>query len=235
MMDILNSFIDGSTVPALTAILLGILTSVSPCPLATNIAAVSYLSKDLKNAKSALLNGAYYALGRAASYTLLAAVIYFGFSAFKISGFVQGWGERLFGPLLIMISLAMLGVIRIDLPSSSGGLEKARFWLARKGSYGVFLLGALFALAFCPYSAMLFFGVLIPLVLKSAGGLLLPLLFALGTGLPVIVFSFLIAFSAQKIGKAFRVAQAVEKFMRYAAAFVFMAIGIYYLRFLAHF
>lgn len=229
-MDILNALIDNNTIPSLTAFLLGILTSISPCPLATNIAAVAYLSKNLKTVKNTLANGAYYALGRAVSYTLLAVLIYYGLSAFQISKSVQGWGEKLFGPLLVFMGLAMLDIIKIKLPSGGGKLEKIKLWLADKGGLGAFLLGALFALAFCPYSAVLFFGALIPLVLKSSGGLLLPPLFALGTGLPVIVFSFVIAFSAQKLGQAFQTMQKIEMIARWAVAVTFLAVGIYYLR-----
>ncbi len=227
-MELLNALIDNT----ITAILLGVLTSISPCPLSTNIAAIAYLSKNLKTVKNTLANGIYYALGRAASYTLLAVLIYYGLSSFQISKSVQGWGDKLLGPLLLFIGLAMLNVIKIKLPSGNGKLERIKLWLATKGSLGVFFLGAIFALAFCPYSAVLFFGALIPLILKSSGGLVLPVLFAFGTSLPVIVFSFLIAFSAQKIGKAFQAMQTVEKFMRRAVALIFLVIGAYYLRFL---
>ena len=235
MMDILNALIDSNTIPAFTAFLLGVLTSISPCPLATNIAAVAYLSQSLKNVKNTLANGAYYALGRAASYTLLAILIYYGLSAFQISKSVQGWGEKLLGPLLIFMGLAMLNVVKIKLPSGGGRLEKIKFWLAGKGGLGAFLLGSLFALAFCPYSAVLFFGALIPLALKTSGGLLLPPLFALGTGLPVIIFSFVIAYSTQKLGRAFQAIQKIEKILRYAVAAIFLLIGAYYLRFLIGF
>lgn len=228
-MDILNALIDGNAVPALAAFLLGILASISPCPLATNIAAVAYLSRNLKTAKNTLANGGYYAFGRAASYTLLAILIYYGLSAFQISSSVQGWGEKLLGPLLILMGFAMLGVVKIKLPASGGKLQRVKLWLAGQGGCGAFMLGALFALAFCPYSAVLFFGALIPLVMESSGGLLLPPLFALGTGLPVIVFSFLIAFSAQKLGAAFQVMQKTEKITRYLAALVFILTGVYYI------
>ncbi|MCX6758186.1 MAG: aromatic aminobenezylarsenical efflux permease ArsG family transporter [Candidatus Nealsonbacteria bacterium] len=230
-MDILNALIDRNTIPAFTAFLLGILTSIGPCPLATNIAAIAYLSKNLKTVRNTLASGAYYALGRAASYTLLAVLIYYGLSSFQISKSVQGWGEKLLGPMLVFMGLAMLNVIKIKLPSGGGKLENIKLWLADKGCLGAFLLGALFALAFCPYSAVLFFGALIPLVLKSSGGLLLPPLFAFGTGLPVIVFSFVIAFSAQKIGAAFQITRKIEKVMRYIVAFIFLSVGLYYLRF----
>lgn len=231
-MDILNVLINGSAIPALTAFLLGILASISPCPLATNVAAIAYLSKNLKTVKNTLASGIYYALGRAASYTSLAILIYYGLSAFQISKTFQIWGEKLLGPLLVFIGLAMLGVIKIKLPPAGGRLEKIKLWLVNRGAFGAFLLGAVFAMAFCPYSAVLFFGALIPLVLKASGGLLLPPLFALGTALPVIAFSFLVAFSAQKIGKAFQAITKIEKAMRYATAFIFLAVGIYYLRFL---
>jgi len=235
MMDILNALIDSNTIPALAAFLLGVLTSISPCPLAANIAAVAYLSKSLKTAKNTLANGAYYALGRAASYTLLAVLIYCGLSAFQISKPVQDWGEKMLGPLLVFMGLAILNVVKIKLLSGGGRLEKIKFWLAGKGGLGAFLLGVVFALAFCPYGAVLFFGALIPLVMESSGGLLLPSLFALGTGLPVIVFSFVIAFGTQRIGKAFRAVQKIEKIARLAAAIIFLVIGVYYLRFLIGF
>lgn len=235
MMEFLNTLIEGSSIPAITAMLLGVLTSISPCPLATNIAAIAYLSKNLKTVKNTLANGIYYALGRAASYTLLAVLIYYGLSAFQVSKSAQEWGEKLLGPLLLFIGFTMLNVIKINPPFANGQLEKAKLRLAKKGSLGAFLLGVIFALAFCPYSAVLFFGVLIPLVLGSSAGLLLPPLFALGTGMPVIVFSFLIASGAQKIGSMFKATQKIEKFMRYAMAITFLLIGVYYLRFLIEF
>lgn len=235
MMDFINNTIGNSNLPALSAFLIGILVSISPCAMTTNIAAVAYLSRNLKTAKNILLNGTCYALGRAISYTILATVIYFGFSAFKISGFLQGWSQKLLGPLFIFMGLVMLGVVGIKLPFRGDRFEKASVWLARKGSFGSLMLGALFALAFCPYAAVLFFGALIPLVLKSPGGLLLPFLFAFGTGLPVVVFSLFIAFGADKIGKAFGAIRMVEKAMRYFTAFIFLALGVYYLRFLAVF
>jgi len=232
MTDILNALAGGDSMPVLASFLLGILTSISPCPLATNIAAIAYLSKDLKKAKDILANGAYYAFGRAASYTLLAVLIYYGASAFQISKSAQDWGQNLLGPLLLFIGLAMFGVIKIKLPSGGGRLEKTKAWLADKGGFGAFLLGALFALAFCPYSAVIFFGALVPLVVGTSGGLLLPPIFALGTGLPVIAFSFLIAFGSRKLGSVFQATRKIEKIARFSAAFVFVATGIYYLRFM---
>jgi cytochrome c-type biogenesis protein len=231
-MDFINFLIDNYNIPILTAFLLGVLTSISPCPLATNITAIAYISKEIKTVKNTLLNGLFYTLGRGITYTLLTALIYFGLSSFQISRIFQGWGDKVLGPILILIGLIMFGVIKIKTKTSNQKIEKLKEWLASKGYIGSLLLGVLFALAFCPYSGVLFFGALIPLTLNSGSGLLLAPVFALGTGLPVIVFSFLIAFSLQKLSKAFQVVQKVEKVMRSVVASIFLIAGLYYLQYL---
>lgn len=234
-MDFINTLIDNYNIPLLTAFLLGILTSISPCPLATNITAIAYISKGIKTIKNTLLNGLYYTLGRGISYTLLATLIYFGLSSFQISRIFQGWGDKVLGPILIVVSLVMFGVIKIKTDGHNQKIEKLKKWLAGKGYIGSLLLGALFAFAFCPYSGVLFFGALIPLVLKSTESLLLPPIFALGTGLPVIIFSFLIAFSMKKVSKAFQIVQKVERLMRHVVALIFLIAGVYYLQYLIKF
>jgi len=234
-MDFINFLIDNYNIPILTAFLLGVLASISPCPLATNITAIAYISKEIKTAKYTLLNGIFYTLGRGASYTILAALIYFGLSSFQISSIFQGWGDKILGPVLIIIGLIMFGIIRINFTKGGEKVEKIKIWLARKGFIGSFLLGMLFALAFCPYSGVLFFGVLIPLVLQSTEGLLLAPIFALGTGLPVILFSFLIAFAVQKLGQVFQIMQKIEKIMRYGVAAIFIGTGVYYTQYLVRY
>jgi len=234
-MDYINLLIDQYNIPFLTAFLTGVLTSISPCPLATNITAIAYISKGIKTPKNTLLNGFYYTLGRGLSYTILASLIYLGFSSFEVSRIFQGWGEKILGPVLILIGLVMFDVIKLNIKTKNERVEHLKEKLATKGYLGSFLLGCLFALAFCPYSGVLFFGVLIPLVLRSTEALLLPPLFGLGTGLPVIVFSFLIAFSVQKVGQAFQIVQKIEKVSRKVVASIFILTGIYYLQFLIKF
>lgn len=231
-MDFINTLIDQYNIPLLTAFLTGVLTSISPCPLATNITAIAYISKDIKTIKNTLLNGLYYTLGRGFSYSILALIIYLGFSSFKVSRLFQGWGEKALGPILIFLALIMFGVIKFSVKTKSEKVERLKEKLATKGYTGSFLLGSLFALAFCPYSGVLFFGVLVPLVLRSSESLLLPPIFALGTGLPVIIFSFLIAFSVQRVGQAFSIVQKIEKISRKVVASVFLLTGVYYLQFL---
>jgi cytochrome c biogenesis protein CcdA len=230
-MDLINSLIDSYNFPILMAFLLGILTSISPCPLATNITAVAFISKDIKTPKHTILSGLFYTLGRGISYTLLATLIYFGLSSFQVSRIFQGWGDKILGPVLIIIGLIMFDVIKINL-KTSGKTEKIKLWLADKGYFGSLALGMLFAFAFCPYSGVLFFGVLIPLILKSASGLLLPSIFALGTGLPVIIFSFLIAYSMKTVSRAFQSVQKIEKWLRYGVATIFILTGLYYTQYL---
>jgi cytochrome c biogenesis protein CcdA len=230
-MDLINSLIDNYNLPVLTAFLLGILTSISPCPLATNITAVAFISKDIKTPKHTILSGLFYTLGRGISYTLLATLIYFGLSSFKVSSIFQGWGDKILGPVLIIIGLIMFDVIKTNL-NTGNKTERIKLWLSNKGYLGSLALGMLFAFAFCPYSGVLFFGILIPLILKSASGLLLPSVFALGTGLPVIIFSFLIAYSMKTVSKAFRSVQKVEKWLRYGVAGIFILTGLYYTQFL---
>lgn len=234
-MDLINHLIDTNNIPVLTAFLIGVLTSISPCPLATNITAIAYISKDIKTPRHTLLNGLFYTLGRGISYTLLAILIYFGLSSFQISRIFQGWGDKVLGIVLIAIGLVMFGVIKINLPGRSKKFEQLKEKIASKGFLGALLLGMIFALAFCPYSGVLFFGVLIPLVLKSTESLLLPPIFALGTGLPVILFSFVIAFGVKRLSQAFSVVSKVEKVMRFIVASIFVLVGIYYLQYLIKF
>jgi len=231
-MDLINDLIDNYNLPALSAFLLGVLTSISPCPLATNITAVAFISKDIKTPKHTILSGLFYTLGRGISYTLLTALIYFGFSSFRIASIFQGWSDKILGPILIIIGFIIFGIIKINLKNNNRIIEKIKLRLAGKGYLGSLALGMIFALAFCPYSGVLFFGVLTPLVLSSMGGLILPALFAVGTGLPMIIFSILIAFSIQAVGKTFSAVQRIEKWLRYGVASIFILTGIYYSQFL---
>ncbi|HOF42563.1 MAG TPA: aromatic aminobenezylarsenical efflux permease ArsG family transporter [Candidatus Moranbacteria bacterium] len=231
-MEFFNILIDQYNIPLLSAFVLGVMTSISPCPLATNITAIAFISREIKTAKHTLVSGFIYTLGRGISYMLLAGLIFFGLSSFQVAKIFQGWGDKVLGILLVLIALVMFGIIKINIGSRNEKIEKIKQWLATKGHIGTLLLGIVFALAFCPYSGVLFFGILIPLVIKSTGGLLLPPLFALGTGLPVIAFSFILAFSIGKLGKIYNIMENIEKIMRYSVATIFLLAGIYYLQYL---
>lgn len=227
-MEWLNELAQSRELPWLAAFALGLLTAVSPCPLATNVTATAYIAKGFTEKRQVLWSGILYTAGRALSYTLIGLVVFLGASKFHVARFFQGNGEKLLAPLLIIIGLFMLGVIRLDFPGKMNITEKFSERFKNRGLTGALMLGVLFALAFCPYSGALYFGMLLPMTVASADGLYLPLIFALGTGLPVLLFTYLIAFSIEKVGRYFNAIQRVEKVMRYVAGATFVLAGIYY-------
>jgi cytochrome c-type biogenesis protein len=227
-MDLLTSLLENSSMPWLTAILLGLMTSISPCPLATNITAIGFISKDIENRNRVFLNGLFYTVGRAITYTSIAFIIYFGADQLRFSGFFQQYGEKIIGPLLLVIGVFMLDMVRIRFPGMSGltsRMEKRKSWRF----IDALLLGMVFALAFCPYSGVLYFGILIPMTVGSASGLYLPVLFAIATGIPVILFAWLLAYTVSGIGGVYNKIKAFELWFRRIIAILFIGVGIYYI------
>ena len=227
-MDFLTNLLDNSSMPWLTAILLGLMTSISPCPLATNITAIGFISKDIDNRNRVFLNGLFYTLGRAITYTSIALVIYLGADQFRFSGFFQRYGEKIIGPLLIIIGVLMLDLVRIKFPGLSGltsRMGKRKSWRFIDAVF----LGMVFALAFCPYSGVLYFGMLIPMTVASASGLYLPVLFAIATGIPVILFAWLLAYTVSGIGGVYNKIKVFELWFRRIIAVLFIGVGIYYI------
>lgn len=228
-MDFLQSLLEGYNIPILSALILGLMTAISPCPLATNITATAFISKNISSKKKVFLSGLLYSLGRGFSYTAIGLILYFGASKFHIARFFNQNGEKYLGPLLIIIGLIMLNIIKLNFLGKSNLQEKLSEKFKDKGLLGSFLIGAVFALAFCPYSGALFFGMLIPMTIASADGLYLPIIFAFGTGLPVILFTYLLAFTAGKVGVFFNRITKIEKIMRLVAGIVFIITGLYYI------
>lgn len=226
----IQSLLESSSTPILTAFLLGLLTALSPCPLATNIAAIGYIGKNIDDRKRVFRNGLLYTLGRVAAYTLLGVVLIAllkgGSSLFGVQRFIGQYGEVVIGPALLLIGLYMLFGSRLPLPSF--GFRGHGERLAEEGGWGAFLLGVLFALAFCPSSGVFYFGVLIPMSATAAMGYLLPILFALGTALPVLVVSWVLAFGAGQIGKLYGQMQSVRKWLNRGVGILFLGVGIYY-------
>ena len=227
MEELLNNLYSSSSAPAWSALILGLLTAISPCPLATNITAMGFISKDLDNRNRVFYNGILYTIGRVVSYTLLAFIIYLGADQFKVSSFFQQYGEKLIGPLLIIIGLFMVGIIRFNFPGFSKITNKFH-QKAKHSNLDVFLLGIVFALAFCPYSGVLYFGMLIPMTIQSASGLFLPAIFALATGIPVIVFAWLLAYTVSGVGKLYNRLKTFEVWFRRIISIAFISTGIYY-------
>jgi len=227
-MEYLQALLENYNIPILSAFVLGLMTSISPCPLATNITATAFISKNISNKKLVFLSGLLYSLGRAFSYTFIGLILYFGASKFHIARFFNQNGERYLGPLLIIVGLIMLNVIKLNFLGKSNFTQKLAEKFKDKGLLGSFLIGVIFALAFCPYSGALYFGMLIPMTISNAEGLYLPIIFAFGTGLPVVLFTYLLAFAAGSVGVFYTKITKIEKVMRTVAGIVFILTGLYY-------
>jgi cytochrome c-type biogenesis protein len=219
-----------SNIPIIAAFFIGLMTAFSPCPLTTNITAVAYISRKINNSRHTILVGLVYTLGRMASYAGLASlIVYVGLNTHDMALFLQTYGEKILGPVLLMVGLVMLEVIQLNLGSGGDFLNKSMEKLSKKGYVGGFLLGMLFALAFCPFSAVLYFGMLIPLALKTHDGVIIPSVFAFATGLPVIISSILLVKGVSKLGSMVNKAQSIEKTVRKIVAACFIAVGVYYI------
>lgn len=211
-----------------SALWLGILTSISPCPLGTNILAVSYIGRMLASPRKVLLSGLLYTLGRTLGYLALGILLVSSLlSAPTISYFLQEHMNQILGPLLILVGLVLLGLIQFNF---GGGVvsEKIQNRLASKGVWGAILLGILFALSFCPVSAALYFGSLIPMAVKAESIVILPSLYGVGTALPVVVFAVPIALGTRSVGNLFDKVTTVERWVRWITGGAFIAAGIYF-------
>jgi cytochrome c-type biogenesis protein len=227
MEEFLTNLLANSSIPLLSAFILGLLTSISPCPLATNITAIGFIGKDLENRNRVFYSGLFYTAGRAISYTALALILYIGADQIKFSGFFQRYGEKMIGPVLIVIGLVMLGIIKLNFLSIGSLTEKFQ-QRERRGYWEALLLGIVFAFAFCPYSGVLYFGMLIPLTITSASGLYLPVIYSIGTGIPVIIFAWLIAYTLSGVGGLFNRIRTFETWFRRVIAMLFLGVGLYY-------
>lgn len=229
-MDWLQNLLDNSSTPVLTAFLLGLLTAISPCPLATNIAAVGFIGRNIENRRLVFINGLLYTLGRVLSYTLLGVVLIMilreGSSMFGIQKTIGTWGELLIGPMLLVIGMFMLFGDKLNLPKF--GFNGNAEGLARKGRAGALLIGVLFALAFCPTSGVFYFGMLIPMSATATAGYLLPVVFAIATAIPVLIVAWILAFSVQQMSSFYGRIKIVQKWLNLIVGILFIVIGIYY-------
>ncbi len=229
-MEWLQTLMGSSSTPILTAFILGLLTALSPCPLATNIVAIGYIGKNIDDRKRIFRNGLLYTLGRVVAYTLLGVVLIAllkgGSSLFGIQKIISKYGELILPLALLLIGLYMLFGSKLRLPSF--GFSGSGEHFAKHGGWGAFLLGVLFALAFCPSSGVFYFGMLIPMSATSIMGYLLPILFAIATAFPVLIVAWVLAFSAEQIGKVYGRMQTIQWCLNIAVGILFILVGIYY-------
>ncbi|MBD3297803.1 MAG: sulfite exporter TauE/SafE family protein [candidate division Zixibacteria bacterium] len=216
-------------VAAGTALWLGFLTSISPCPLATNIAAISYIGKEVKQPRAALWRGMCYTLGRVVAYVGLSAILVSAVLAVPdVALFLQNDLNKVLGPLLVVVGLVLLNVIRLPVFSSGTLTARMQGKFTRVGLFGALLLGVVFGLSFCPISAALFFGSLIPLSLEQSSPVMLPLLYGLGTAFPVVLFAIVLVFAAHLVGRMFNAVSLIERWARPATGIIFVVVGLYF-------
>ena len=229
-MDILQTWLESRDVPVLTAFILGLLTAVSPCPLATNITAIGFISKDINSKNRTFLYGLLYTFGRIVAYSLLGALLIFmlrrGIDTFDLQSEVSHWGEVLLSPVLIVVGVLML--VGDRLPLSRFGLNASERSERLRGAWGSVMLGILFAMAFCPTSGLFYFGMLIPMSASASGGYALPAVYALATGLPVVTVAWTIAYSMSNIAGFYQKMQVFQKWLNRIVAVLFIVVGIYY-------
>ena len=216
-----------SILAVMTAAWLGFLCSISPCPLATNIAAISFVSRKVGKVGAVLGAGVLYTLGRTVAYAVIGILLIGGLSAApEMSHLLQKYMNLLMGPLLILVAMVLLDMLKLRIPSTFGMGNAMQKMVEKAGVFGAFLLGSLFALSFCPSSAALFFGSLLPLAIKMESGFVLPGIFGIATGLPVLLFAFLLAFSANKVGQAYNRLAKLECWAQRITGGIFLLLGI---------
>lgn len=231
MTETINSLLASSEIPAITALLLGLLTCVSPCPLCSNVTAIGFISRDISSRRRVLWQGIVFVLGRTVAYALLGAVliaiIRSGRDLLQLQNVMGTWGERLLAPVLIVIGLVMLFSGRLHHHHHDCEIQARRHHKA--GLFGAFLLGAFFAMSFCPVSALIYFGVLIPMSAQATGGYLLPVVFSLATSIPVLAVAWTIAYSMHNLGKFVGKLQSFQRWFNIVVALLFIAVGIFHI------
>lgn len=214
----------------LAAFVLGLMTAaISPCPLATNITATAYLSKNIAEKRKVLFSGIFYTLGRMGSYTALGFLFYVGASQFKIAKLLQAIGGIWLGLGLVIAGILMLDIIKFNISLFDKLKPKVNEEKQKGGYWNAFLMGVAFALAFCPFSGVLYFGVLIPMTIAAPSGLLLPPIFSIATGLPVLIIAYLLAYSMSNIGRFYNKMNIFQNWLKRIVAAIFIIVGIYYI------
>jgi cytochrome c-type biogenesis protein len=227
-MEYLMTLLDSTQNPLMYALILGLLTAISPCQLATNITAIAFIGKEVSNKQRIFANGLFYALGNAIGYSSIGLILFFGASKFHVSKILVSNGNMIMSLFLIITGVLMLDLIKMRLPTFEKITEKIKNRQNKGNKLNAALLGFLFAVTFCPYNAVIFFGMLIPLTITNVYGLYLPLVYSLASGFPVIVIAWLLAFSISGIGNFYNKIRVFQKWFNRVVAGIFIAVGLYF-------
>jgi len=225
----LHELLNNTDAPLLYALILGLLTAISPCQLARNITAIGYLTSDIGNPGKVFVNGLFYTLGNAVGYVAIGVILFLGASKFNVSRILISSGNILTGIVLLAGGMLMLDIIKIKIPEGGRLMKMIQERKFRSNSVDSALLGFILSLSFCPYNAALFFGMLIPMTIASVKGLYLPVVYSITTGLPVAIVAFLLAFSVSGIGTFYKRVRTFQVWFNKIVAVLFIIIGIYFI------
>jgi cytochrome c biogenesis protein CcdA len=236
-MHYLQDLLSRTDAPFFYALILGLLTAVSPCQLTRNITAIGYISRDISRPAKVFVNGLFYTIGNAAGYVLIGVMLYFGASKFYVSRALISYWNIVMGIILLIGGILMLDIIKIKFPEGGKLIKMIQERRFRGSKADSALLGFILSLSFCPYNAALFFGMLIPMTIASAKGLYLPFVYSITTGLPVAIIAFILAFSVSGIGSFYNKVRTFQVWFNRIVAVIFILTGIYfiYLFVLQHF
>lgn len=225
----LQELLSRTEVPLFYALILGLLTAISPCQFARNITAIGYISCDIQHPWKVFVNGIFYTLGNAAGYMLLGVILYVGASKFNVSRALISSGNIVMGIILLSGGILMLDIIKIRFPEGGWLMKMTQERRFRGNKTDSAILGFILSLSFCPYNAALFFGMLIPMTISSSGGLYLPLVYSITTGLPVAIVAYLLAYSIAGIGIFYNKIREFQTWFNRIVAVIFIITGIYYI------
>lgn len=226
-MNFLQNLLDNTQTPVLYALILGLLTAISPCQLATNITAIAFISRDINHKNRIFINGLFYAVGNAAGYLSIGIILFLGASKFHVSGFLVSNGKIILSFFLIAAGILMLDIIKPRFPAFDRLIAKIQNRQNNGNKLNAAFLGFFFAVTFCPYNAVLFFGMLIPMTITSVSGLFLPIVYSIASGIPVIIISYLLAYSIAGIGNFYDKILVFQKWLNRVVAVIFIASGAF--------
>ncbi|MBR5375120.1 MAG: sulfite exporter TauE/SafE family protein [Paludibacteraceae bacterium] len=226
-MDFISHLYNGGNL-WISSIIWGIIVAVCPCTMAANITAITAMSRDKREKRDVFARGIAYAFGRAAAYIALGILLVTFAQGLRIGESFQHLFGLFLGPILVLIGILMLDIIHIH-----GLADKCMVVFNRMvkqfGFWKSFLLGIMLAFAFCPYSATIYFGVVIPSSLSAENGYIVPIFFAIGATIPVLSLAWIFAYSMDTAKKKLDKFQQYELWFRRILAILFIISGILFI------
>lgn len=212
----------------LTAFTLGLMTIIDPCTLFTSVAAVGYIDKEVNDKKRVITYGVMFVVGKVIAFMLLSVPLLLGAKISAIEHLLEHYGEPLMAFFMIASGVFMLFAGHLHHNHDHGVISKIEKHDGKSGALWAMLLGMFFSIAFCPHR-LIYFLTMIDLALSVAPTVswLYPLIFSLGTGLPILLIAIIVAYSATGIARLTNSLHTFEKWFRYVCALLFIGVGVY--------